>query len=129
MALPRFVLGLLAVSFAVIGTVFTVAPVTCAAFLDIHLTTPTARTDFRATYGGLDWGLAVFLAACLRDMRSVRAGLLAAASALAGAGVTRSAALCLDGPAAPLLYVLLASETLGAGIAFVAWCLALRAGN
>ncbi len=69
-------------------------------------------------YGGLELGLAVFLAYCARRPERVRLGLIGAGCAVAGFGVTRLVALLVSGPVKPILLPLAVLELLGATIVF-----------
>lgn len=112
----RSLLALAAVVYAAFGLAFALAPVGMAALVQIALPTPTARADFAATYGGLELGLAAFLAVCLRQ-GALAPGLLAAGCGLAGLGAVRLAYL-LHGGGSGLLWALFVAEAAGAGLAF-----------
>jgi hypothetical protein len=118
--LPRFVLAVAAVLFAAFGMAFAVAPHRLAATVDLPLPTTTATADFMATYGGFEIGFAVFLFICLARPERVRIGLLASGCAVAGFAVTRGVAILALGSVKPIMYQVLAFETVCATIAFYA---------
>lgn len=115
-AFPQAVLALSALTFAGFGLAFTLLPARMAGFVDIALPSGVARTDFRATYGGFELGLAAFLVWCLADATRVRAGLVASACALAGFAVVRLGGILLDDAARPLMLVLLLAEVAGTAL-------------
>lgn len=115
--MPRVVLVLLAMSFIGFGLAFALKPLEMAQVLDISLFTPTARTDFRALYGGLEIGLGLFLLTCAFRRDSVGAGLQAGGWAFAGLASVRFVGLALEGFAQPLMIVLVLLETVAAGLA------------
>ncbi len=114
MTWPRAVLALTALGFAGFGFAFLLFPARIAALVDIVLTTPTAATDLRATYGGFEIGFAAFLAWCAAERTRVRIGLLAGAFALAGFAGGRVYGFLADGLVEPLLLAALALEAGGA---------------
>jgi hypothetical protein len=62
-----------------------------AAITEISLPTAMARTDLRATYGGLDLAVGIFLWICARRDQWIRPGLVALALTAAGFGGGRPA--------------------------------------
>ena len=119
--MTRAVLVLLALSFIGFGLAFALKPLEMAEVLDISLFTPTARTDFRAMYGGLELGFGLFLLMCSLRLHLVRVGLHAAAWAFVGLASVRTVGLLLDGFRQPLMVVLTAIEMMAAG--FALWAL------
>ena len=114
-ALPRFLLALGAATFGAFGLAFALFPTEMAALVGIAATTPDARADVAATYGGLELGLAGFQAWCLRR-GEVRTGLIAAAFGFGGLGAVRLAHLVVGGGSA-FVWALLAAEAVGAALA------------
>jgi hypothetical protein len=112
--LARFLLGLAAVLFAAFGAGFAFAPASMASHVDLAVTSPTARADVAAIYGGLELGLGAFLALCLVRGR-LHTGLLAAGLALAGIALVRGFHLAAYGGEA-MLWGVLAAETAGAAL-------------
>ena len=80
----------------------------------IQLTTPEAFVDVRATYGGLELGLAAFLAVAQARPAWHRAGLLAAAMAIGGFGTARLAGILLAGEGTSLMWFFVVIEACGA---------------
>lgn len=113
--MPRFLLLLSAVTFGAFGLAFALFPTALAAYVEIVATTPSARADVAATYGGLEIGVAAFQAWCLRR-GAVRTGLVAAACGFGGLGAVRLAHLVVAGGSA-FVWALLAAEVVGVGLA------------
>jgi len=59
-------------------------------------TTPSALTEIRAFYGGLQFGIGLFLAWCLRVPDRTSQGLLLGGLAVGGAGLGRMLGVLLD---------------------------------
>ena len=72
--------------------------------LGIELKEPAARIDVRATYGGLDLGLAAFLIWCLLRDERLRTGLVAVGFVCAGLGLTRLLGIALEGQGTQLMW-------------------------
>lgn len=117
MKLAKFSLILTAVVYAAIGVIFLADPVYWASSLDIVLPTPTAIIDFRATYGGCMFAIAVFFVYCLKDSKRIRVGLVFQAISLAGFGLTRGFGIILNPNSRPVNYYLLAAEVFGVVLA------------
>lgn len=107
-----------AVVFVGIGLGFLIVPVQWASLVEIALPTATARTDFRATYGGFDLAMGVFLGLCAHRTDWVRPGLVALGLAAAGFGGGRLLGILVEGTASPFMLVLAAIETASAVLAF-----------
>jgi len=73
--IPIVLLWLSAGTFAWIGLYFLILPQQAAAAIDLAMPTATARTDVRATYGGMVLGIAVFFAWAAWKPGMVEAGL------------------------------------------------------
>jgi Domain of unknown function (DUF4345) len=97
MTLWRLVLVLIALTYAGFGFMFLFNPDAWSGIVSISFTTPAGRTDFRATYGGLEFGIGIFLLLCALRREFVRVGLFAAACALVAMATARSTGLLLDG--------------------------------
>ncbi len=123
MTLAKVGLLFAALVFIGIGLGFLVAPVQLASVVEISLPTPMARTDFRATYGGFDLAMGVFLALCALRPTWIRPGLLAVGLAAAGFGSGRLIGILVEGTATFLMVMFVALE---AGVAFVALYLLRR---
>lgn len=103
MRLAKAELVIAAVVFLTFGFGFLIAPVQWASIVDIVIPTPTARTDFRATYGGFEIGMGLFLGACAFRPEWLRPGLVALALVAAGFGAGRLAGILVEGSAGPLM--------------------------
>lgn len=97
MALWRLILAFIALTFAGFGFAFMWNPNEMAVMVSIVLPDAGARTDFRAMYGGLEFGFGVFLFLCAFRREFVRVGLFAAACALVAMAASRTMGLVLDG--------------------------------
>lgn len=97
MTLWRVILALIGLTFAGFGFAFIFNPDEMAALADLTLTVPSARTDIRAMYGGLEFGVGIFLLMCAFRQRFVRVGLFAAACALVSMATARTVGLMMDG--------------------------------
>jgi Domain of unknown function (DUF4345) len=84
MKLARSLLFASALIFIIVGAGFLVMPRQYADVIEISLPTAMARTDVRATYGGLEFGFGVFLILCVVRQEWIRPGLWALALATGG---------------------------------------------
>jgi uncharacterized protein DUF4345 len=120
--LGRALLGLGALLYLGLGVWFLIWPEGLSA-VGLSADTPAARTELRATYGGLELGLFAFLAWCAVGGRErIRVGLVALALSTLGFALGRVTGLVLDRPSEPIFLTLVAVEvvtTLAAGAA--AW--------
>jgi len=114
MRLAKGILLFGAVVFAVIGLGFLVVPVQWASVVEIGLPTAMARTDLRATYGGFDLAVGVFLALCAFRTEWIRPGLAAMGLAAAGFAGGRLLGIVVEGTASPLMLIFAIMETTGA---------------
>ena len=88
-----------------------------AALTDLTLTSPTARADFVATYGGFQIGFGVFLLVCAGKSHWVEPGLWATVAALAGFASARALAILLHrGRVRSSIWLGLGLELLGLGL-------------
>jgi hypothetical protein len=97
MTLWRLILALIALTYAGFGFMFLFNPDSWTGMLGISFPVPAGRTDFRATYGGLEFGVGIFLLLCALRREFVRVGLFAGACALVAMATARSTGLLLDG--------------------------------
>jgi hypothetical protein len=95
----RLVLVGLGLGYAGFGFAFLSRPSELAAFLSLTFSDPSARTDFRAMYGGLEIGLGGFMLACAVRREFVRIGLFVAACGTVGMATARTMGMMLDGVA------------------------------
>ncbi len=111
LAWRRPLLWLLAIGFAGFGAAYAVRPSDMAALTGIVLPDDSATIDYAATYGGLQLGLAAFLATCALRSQWTRLGLRAGGWTLAGiAGVRLAGIVLAGGDVIPMLYFGLAIE-------------------
>jgi hypothetical protein len=117
--LPALALALGALGFIGFGLAFLLAP-GLLGLVELDASTPSARSDVRAVYGGIELGVGAFLAVCARRAPWQRAGLTAQALMLGGAALGRVASVAADGLPRPLALGLGALELLGAVLTVVA---------
>jgi hypothetical protein len=103
MTLARIALTVAALVLVGIGVGFLAVPVPWASIVDIVLPTAMARTDLRATYGGFDVGIGVFLAVCALHKEWIRPGLAALGLGAAGYGGGRLLGILVEGTTSPLM--------------------------
>ena len=120
MSVARLVLRGSAAVFAALGLGWLFAPAQLAPLVGIGLGSPTAHTDARAVFGGLECGVACLLWLCARDASRVELGLLAALLAFGGLALGRVLGFALDGPSDALGRALFGAELVGVGAAAVA---------
>lgn len=94
----RIFLGIAALIYLYFGTAFLIAPESMTAGIDMTLRSPTAVTDVRATYGGLEIALGIFVAVCALVPRMLATGLLVTAFSVAGFAFGRGVGLLIDAP-------------------------------
>lgn len=109
----RLVLVIIGLSFVGFGAAFIAYPGDMAAMVSLVLINATARTDVRATYGGLEFGVGVFFLACAMRRDFVRVGLFAAACVLVAMATARSVGLMLDGFWQPTEILITLTEAAG----------------
>lgn len=97
MKLARSVVFASALIFIVVGAGFLLIPRQCADILEISLPTAMARTDVRATYGGLELGFGIFLILCVVRHEWMRPGLWALALTVGGFATGRLVGLIAEG--------------------------------
>ncbi|MCC7126477.1 MAG: DUF4345 domain-containing protein [Acidobacteria bacterium] len=113
MTLWRVILVVVALAYGGFGFLFLFNPEEMSSILSIPLGVPSARTDFRAMYGGLEIGVGTFLLACALRREFVRLGLFAAACALIAMATSRTVGLLLDGFAFTQLLIAVVEWILG----------------
>ena len=121
MRLAKYGLLAGALVFAIVGLGFLVIPVRWGALVEILLPTPMARTDFRATYGGFNLGVAVFLAICASREDWIRPGLAALGITIAGYGSGRLIGIIAEGTASPMMIAFAVLEWTVAGATLFVW--------
>lgn len=118
--LPRLLLALAALGFAVFGAWGLLDPVGMLAAVQVAPQGPTGVVELRAMYGGVELGAALFLALCAADPARVRLGLLAAVCLYGGLGVVRAASAVAAGPVDPLIWIMVGVELVSAGLCGIA---------
>lgn len=93
----RIILVVVALSYLGFGFLFLFNPSEMASMLSIQFMSDAARTDFRATYGGLEIGVGAFCLLCAFRREFVRIGLFAAACVLMAMATARTVGMLLDG--------------------------------
>ena len=83
------VLALDFVAFFAFGLAFIVMPEALLSEVDLELTAPSAFVEIRAMYGGLQLGLAVFIATAMLGRTPKRAAILVSALTLGGLATAR----------------------------------------
>ena len=119
MRLAQISLWLAAAAFAAAGATFALAP-GLLRLVELAPATPTARSDVRAVFGGLELGIAAALAMCARRPAWRRAGLVMQGLAFGGLAAGRLLSLGLDGVPGKITFALWVPELLGATLAVVA---------
>ena len=119
----RWTLLAAALAFAVPGLGFLIAPGRFASLVDVALLGPNGWSDARAVFGGLELGVAAFLALCAASRPWQRAGLVASLFCVGGLLAGRVASLLHDGAPGALGWLLFAIEVAlsGATVAALAW--------
>lgn len=110
MMLARASILLAACCFAGFGVWFLSDPTGTGALVEIPVGTPTARVDFRATYGGFNLGVAVFLLLCALQKEWVRPGLWAQICSFAGYATGRTLGILMDAEPQRMMYWVLLTE-------------------
>ncbi len=118
--LTRVVLWTSALTFLGFGVAFAACPTEMAAVVEIDATSPMARADIRAMYGGLEIGIGLILALCATRDRHVVHGVLLSTLALAAMASMRGLGVLCDAEQPPLTYLLWLSEIFGAGVGVLA---------
>ena len=95
MSFERVLLAVLAAFVLLAGVGCLVAPSLFAQQAQFQ-TTPSALTEIRAFYGGLQFGIGLFLVWCLRTPSRTSQGLLLIGLAVGGAGLARMFGILFD---------------------------------
>jgi hypothetical protein len=97
MAFGRILLWIASVMFAVFGLAYLLDPAGLVGPAGLSLPTPSALSDVRATYGGVQLGFGAFLAWSALAAERVPAGLLALALIEMGVSLCRAVGVVVDG--------------------------------
>ncbi len=95
MSLDRVVLALSSAFVLLAGVACVVAPASFAQQAGLSAA-PSALTEIRAFYGGLQVGIGCFLIWCIRQRTLIFAGLLLVAFVVGGAGIARVLGMLID---------------------------------
>jgi hypothetical protein len=95
MSIDRLVLGLSSAFLLVAGVACVVSPASFAEQAGLS-TAPSALTEIRAFYGGIEIGLGCFLIWCLRHRTLTEAGLVLVALTVGSAGIGRFLGMLID---------------------------------
>ncbi len=120
MRLARILLALNAAMFLALGVWVLFAPATVAAFVALDLSSPTARAEFMAFYGGLEIGFGLFLAVCATRATWLKPGLAALGLALLFTGAARALGIATGGPVQANLVQFMVFELACAPVCFIA---------
>lgn len=120
MALARAVLVLAVLAFAGFGIMLLIWPERLAG-VGLQVDTALARIEVRGFYGGLELGIAAFLAWCATSPHRFRPGLTLAALALGGTAAGRLVGIALEGGTTTgAMWSLVALELTGVALSVVA---------
>lgn len=117
--LPRLFLLVVALVFLIFGVMGWLNPASTVAPLDLSIATAQAKTEIRATYGGLMVGIGLFILYTAIDTSVMRIGIIAVMVMLFVIGFTRLYGIVVDKPNAPLQWQLLSMELIPAIIALL----------
>ena len=118
----RFAKGLLLASaliFVFVGAAFLLIPEQYARVLELSAPTAMARTDVRATYGGLELGIGIFLIICVIRSEWLRPGLCALGLATGGFATGRMIGILIEGTVNRLMLGFLVLEIIVTFLSFV----------
>lgn len=116
MIAARALLALAALGFAAFGLWGVVNPVGMLATVGVRPTSSLGEVELRAMYGGLELGIAAFLAYCVLDTNNVSVGLFAAACLYGGLGGVRALAALRAPGVEGMAWVLVAVEAVAVGL-------------
>jgi hypothetical protein len=114
--IPAVILALAGLSFIGFGVAFVVSPAEMAGVVGLVAETPSALTEVRAMYGGLEIALGMVLLTLLRGATAQVIGLRVAAFAFGGLALGRLTGLVVDGFWQPFTWLLMAVEILSASL-------------
>ena len=97
MKLARSLVFASALIFVDVGAGFLLIPRQFGGVLELSLPTAMARTDVRATYGGLELGFGIFLILCVVRREWIRPGLWALALTVGGFAIGRVVGFVAEG--------------------------------
>ena len=95
-------------------------PAAVAEAVQIRLPTPASVTEFRAFYGGLEIGIALFWLVAARRDALIPAALLSMFLVWAGVAVTRGAGMLIDNSQSPVMWFAFGLECVATLVAWLA---------
>lgn len=119
--LSLWLIAFFGVSLMLIGVAYILQPVAVLGLTGGFQLDSSALTDARATYGGIQLGLGLYLLLALRNSEALRGLLLMLCAAFAAVGVTRLFGYFYDAPVSDLHFLAAVSE-----LAFAALAAGLR---
>lgn len=119
MKLALIVTAISALVFVGLGVAFLFSPASLSTLIDVSASSPTAMTDLRATYGGCQLGIGIFLGLCLLRRNWLEAALMLQAITLAGFATGRVLGIASDGPQQIVTYIAFTTEVAGVAIALI----------
>jgi len=111
MAFARIYLLFVAAMSVLFGLIYLIAPQSMTDPTGFGALSPSALTDVRATYGGLQLGFGAFLFWAAAEPGRLRLGLVLVALSIGAVGASRATGLLLDGSANAFHLFGLATET------------------
>lgn len=115
-------LGLCGLAFVLIGINTFVDPLRAMAPLELNVNTVSALNELRATYGGMQVGIGLFLFAGVGWPTLARPALLAQALMVGGLAIGRIVGIALDGLPSGFVQGLLALEVSIAVLSVLLYC-------
>jgi hypothetical protein len=110
MIAARLLLMLNSALFSLFGLLYLIWPTAMCATLHLVATRPTAIVDVRATYGGMQLGIAALLAYCAISIGGTAFGLLSAACIVGGLAVGRLIGIAANGGTSGLVWLIVGVE-------------------
>ena len=121
MNFSKVVVVITALIFLGFGLVILFAPGAVMGMVNFDVSDPIARTEIRAFYGGLEIGIALFLAHCVFLGGRARAGLVAGTLMLGGVFFSRLLGAWIDGTSHGAIAWAALMEGTGAVVNGIAW--------
>lgn len=110
MLIARLILAANSLGFTLFGLLFLFWPEAMITRVGLQVMAPTALIDIRATYGGMELGIAALLGYCAVSIGGTAFGLFAATCAFAGLAIGRLVAIVLSGGASGFTWFLFTLE-------------------
>ena len=117
----KVVLVFFGLSFGGFGVWALLSPLSMAKLLHFSLHTPSAVTEIRAFYGGLEIGLAIFMVTAAFYRPLIPGALLALVATAGGIALARIVGIIADGSGSLFMYGALVWELAGASLGLIAF--------